>query len=264
MKKNDAHIKLISEMLKKSERVSLADAMETLGVSESTARRLFCRLEEEGYAIRYHGGIRAAVGGIFDYSYDDMKTKYVPEKKLLAKMGAALVGEGDTVYIDAGTTMKYLTFALAARCEAGELGTARFFTNSLTDFGILRDRSDISLIGGSYRTKRKDFCGYIACEMLSRLHFTKCFVGADGYNPASGFTTTDFETAALCDTAIANSEKCYILMNSEKFMKTSLVSFGRSAPDLTVITDKATEAEVANSLEAAGVKIIIAKPRQKL
>lgn len=259
MKKSPKHSEIILKMLKKQGTVTIADAMTALSVSESTARRVFTRLEEGGYALRYHGGIRAVKDGIFDYSYDDMKTKYIPEKKLLAKYAASLVEKGDTVYLDAGTTIKYLTFALAARCEKGELSGVRFFTNSLTDFGILRDRADINLIGGKYRSERKDFAGKMAEEMLEGLHFSKSFIGADGCTAAARFTTTDFETAALCNTAMSNSDSSFILMNWEKFGKTSLVSFGKEAKKLTLITDRLPNEEIKRSLEAGGISVISVK-----
>ena len=37
--------------------MSVQDTVSYLGVSESTARRFFSKLEKEGKAIRYYGGI---------------------------------------------------------------------------------------------------------------------------------------------------------------------------------------------------------------
>ena len=47
--------------LKLKGRLELGEAMTLLQISESTARRLFSRLEEEGEAIRVHGGNRLPV-----------------------------------------------------------------------------------------------------------------------------------------------------------------------------------------------------------
>ena len=41
------------------QKLSLAEAMEILNVSESTIRRIFAKMEKEGVAIRPHGGIRS-------------------------------------------------------------------------------------------------------------------------------------------------------------------------------------------------------------
>ena len=58
------------------------------------------------------------------------------------------------------------------------------------------------MIGGTYRTNRKDFCGYMAEKVMKDCHFDKCVLDTDGYNYIAGFTTTDFESARICETAI--------------------------------------------------------------
>lgn len=40
------------------QKLSLSEAMELLNVSESTARRMFAKLERDGFAIRTHGGVQ--------------------------------------------------------------------------------------------------------------------------------------------------------------------------------------------------------------
>ncbi|MBR6674526.1 MAG: DeoR family transcriptional regulator [Alphaproteobacteria bacterium] len=42
------------------QKLTLWETMEMLRISESTARRMFAKLEREGHAIRTHGGIQAA------------------------------------------------------------------------------------------------------------------------------------------------------------------------------------------------------------
>ena len=46
------------------QKLSLAEAMEILNVSESTIRRIFAKMEKEGVAIRTHGGIQSASGAM--------------------------------------------------------------------------------------------------------------------------------------------------------------------------------------------------------
>ena len=52
------------------QRVSLAEAMELLSISESTARRLFAKLEQNGFAIRTHGGIQSVSRAMTRYSFE--------------------------------------------------------------------------------------------------------------------------------------------------------------------------------------------------
>lgn len=260
MHKTEVQTGKMLTLLREKKEVDLHLAMKYLGVSESTVRRLFSRLEASGYALRYHGGIRLLDGvGTVDYSYDDMKSKYVPEKKKSARLAATLIENGDTVYLDAGTTMKHLSFAIAGRIESGELENVRFFTSSFVNFGILREKADIVLVGGKYRPERKDFYGEVTENTIDSLHFTKSFLGADGYHPVGGFTATDFETSAICSRVIGKSDISYIVISNEKFMKVSLAPFGVNADNLTVVTDRKPPSEAAEGLSQSGIKTVYLK-----
>ena len=52
------------------QKLTLAEAMELLNVSESTARRMFARLEREGLLIRTHGGIQCVNNAMTLYSFE--------------------------------------------------------------------------------------------------------------------------------------------------------------------------------------------------
>ena len=56
--KQEREQKLISRLSAVQE-MSLGDAMALLDISESTARRMFAKLESDGYAIRVHGGLKS-------------------------------------------------------------------------------------------------------------------------------------------------------------------------------------------------------------
>lgn len=258
--KSETKAMRLLDLLKGSSSITLKEAMDNLEVSESTARRIFDKLESGGYGVRFHGGIRLMSDSVIpDYSFDDMKSKYVHEKRAAAKGATAMVKSGDTIYIDSGTTLKHFSFALIPLLESKELSGIRVYTSSLANFGALKDHTEVYLVGGRYRDFRKDFCGKMAVDTLSRLKFTKCFIGCDGYHPAGGFTTTDRDSAEIADRVMENSEKSFIVMNSAKFMKVSVVRFAKRAGDLTVVTDKEPTEEARAGLLGSGAKIFTCK-----
>lgn len=254
MNKIKKHETDITELLKSVGTVTLREAMDMLSLSESTVRRAFARLEETGRAVRFHGGIRIVPPGTV-YSYDDMRVRSVREKKAIAALAAAEVRSGDTLYIDSGTTMAHLSAAVAKSISTGMLVDVRIYTNSLVNLDILSPYSVISLIGGEYRSPRRDFSGYIAAETMRTLRFTKCFLGADGYHPASGFTATDVNTALVNEIAVKNSRESYIVIDSSKFMNISDVSFTRGTAGMTVITDSVPTDDAVCALRRRGVTL---------
>ena len=62
------------------QKLSLAEAMEILNVSESTIRRIFAKMEKEGVAIRTHGGIQSASGAMTRYPLS-MEQKRISRKR---------------------------------------------------------------------------------------------------------------------------------------------------------------------------------------
>ena len=101
------------------QRVSLAEAMELFDTSESTIRRLFTRLEQEGKAIRTHGGIQNVSRSMADYSFEYGARTNIEKKTAIARQACQYLVDGDVVFCDSGTTMlecgAFLSERLAAR-----------------------------------------------------------------------------------------------------------------------------------------------------
>jgi DeoR family fructose operon transcriptional repressor len=124
---------------------------------------------------------------------------------------------------------------------------------------ILNDLAEVVLIGGTYRPNRKDFCGYMAEKAMKDCHFDKCFLGTDGYNTIAGFTTTDFESARICETAIERADNAVILMDSHKYKKAAVISFSKGENISAVITDGKITEEGKKAFESKGINLKIVK-----
>src|SRR5699024_10284773 len=69
--------------------------------STATVRRDLTHLESEGILKRVHGG--ATLGGLQkEEDYSDKSVKNLTEKIKIAQNAAAMIENGDTVFIDAG------------------------------------------------------------------------------------------------------------------------------------------------------------------
>ena len=124
---------------------------------------------------------------------------------------------------------------------------------------ILNDLAVVNLIGGTYRPYRKDFCGYLSEKQISDCHFDKCILGTDGYSLTSGFTTTDFESAKICETAIKSSNSAIILMDFHKYSKNSLISFSNGENITAVVTDDRIDKRAIKEFYSMGINVKIAK-----
>lgn len=237
MKKSEIYEQKLLDALRVAGRVDLADAEQLLDVSESTVRRLFTALEGKNGVIRVHGAIQLEGMASSDYRFDRSEEVHSDEKRRIAAFGVQLVEEGDVLYLDSGTTLAQMCARLAAQLREKPLSIT-VFTNSIVNLELLGGQADISLIGGKYRANRRDFCGYIAEETVKNLHFTKAFLGTDGFNAVNGFTATDFSTARLNQLVLGRTDKSVILADSSKFETSEVVSYSRGSKVDLLITDR--------------------------
>ena len=237
------------------QKLSLWEAMELLGISESTARRMFAKLEKEGYAIRTHGGIQAVSNAMTLYSFEQGVRTNIEKKTAIAKQAVQYLEDGDVVFCASGTTIQCCCAQLISRLQEEKLNI-KVYTNSLANLELLAPYVQVHLVGGAYRANRKDFCGYLTEQALSGLYFTKSFVGADGCVENRQFTTTDFETAKMNQIAMRNSEKTFMLVDSSKFCSSSHVAYAHVEYLHTIVTDTDLNAETREQLQQGKARLV--------
>ena len=258
MKKTDQNEQKILKILKTDKKISLNEATDLLQVSESTVRRLFKKMEEKGLVLRMYGGVQILNGNGNDYLYDRLEKVNVDEKIRIAEYSAELVNDGDIIFIDNGTTMAWFSSVLAQRFEKKLLKNVIIFTNSLVNLDTLGKVTEVILVGGQYRPKRRDFSGYIAEEAIKNLHFTSCFLGTDGYSIETGFTAKDFFTARINELVLGNSDKKIILADASKFNAATVISYTKDINIDLVVTDDKIDDKIVESLKKKRIKIIYA------
>ena len=240
------------------QKLTLAEAMELLHISESTARRLFAKVEQDGFAIRTHGGIQLVGNAMTLYSFEYGARTNMEKKTAIAREAVKLLEDGDVVFCDSGTTIQCMCAQLIYRLQEEKLNI-KLYTNSLANLELLSPHMQVNLVGGEYRANRKDFCGYLTEQALSGVFFTKCFVGADGCAGGTTFTTTDFETARMNQIAMGNSERTYMLVDSSKFGHATHVSYVPAESLHTIVTDSGISEAALSRLKKMNVHLICAE-----
>ena len=236
------------------QKLTLWEAMEMLSISESTARRMFAKLEKEGHAIRTHGGIQA-VGHVKTlYSFEYGVRTNIEKKTAIARQAVRFLEDGDVVFCDSGTTMQCFCAELISRLQREKL-SIKVYTNSLANLELLAPYVQVHLVGGAYRANRKDFCGYLTEQALNGLFFTKSFVGADGCM-GTRFTTTDFDTAKMNQIAMQNSEQTYMLVDSSKFGNSSHVAYVQAELLHTIVTDCDLAMDIREQLQKSKTRLV--------
>ena len=255
MRKVERQMNDLALYLKEAQRITIADAKSLLNVSESTARRLFGRMESQKLAIRVHGGLQVWPEMKTEYSYPSMEARRLPQKRRIARAAIEWIGDARTIFLDSGSTIYQMSLYLAEWLRAGQRPQVSIFTNSLKNLQALSGLVDIHFIGGKYRENRQDCCGFLAEEALQKLNFDLCFLGADGCNVEQGVSCSDMETARLGRLVVMHSQRKVVLIDSTKFYWGALATYAQLENLDALITDVDLDSNIAEQMRAKGIEL---------
>ena len=228
--------KKIIEMVNSKGSIRLNDIVNTLNISESTARRDITELNRKGLLQKIHGGATSLENKYLasESSLNERYLKNKDKKQLIAKFAARLIKDSDTIYLDAGSTTKFILDFLDAK-------NITVVTNGIQNAIELNNRGIRTiLIGGEIRPISEATEGPFAINILSKLNFDKAFMGSNGFDEKSGFTTPSPNEAEVKRQAIKQAKKSYILADSSKENLVTLSNFA-NFDEVTLITDKISQ-----------------------
>lgn len=226
--------------------VKSQELIKEMNCSESTLRRDLDALEEKGMLVRVHGGAKRLYEIEREIPITEKTSKNIQEKKEIAEYASSLVQDGDTIFLDAGTTTLYMIPFLKQK-------KIRIVTNAVQHAHLLADQeNEVVLIGGVLKNTTKAVIGAVGCAQLSQYNFNKAFLGINGVDLEYGFTTPDPEEAAIKQQAIKNSAKVFILTDNSKFNTVTFVKV-EDIDGATILTNPLNKKEFGAYFEATTI-----------
>ncbi len=251
------HARIISAF-DKNGFVSISDLALELNVSGMTVRRDLDLLGKRGLLTRTHGGaVPTAVGGVATFDSDEpafeQRMRVNPlQKSSIAQAAANLVGAGESLGLDVGTSVLSLAQLLTPRRDL------RVFTNSLrVGMQMAEGNSTIYVLGGQVRVPEYSMIGAPAVEGLKSHFLDKVFIGVSGID-AEGLYDYSPEDSEVKRAFIANAGQVIVLCDSSKFSRRALTRIAPLEKISTLITETEPPADLAQALTEAGVEIIVA------
>lgn len=229
-------------------RMSVSDLSKMTGVSEVTIRQDLNTLEKQSYLRRTHG---FAV----PLDSDDVETRMMNNytvKRELADYAASLVSDGETVFIENGSCN-----ALLAR-RLGEQRGITIITVSSYIAHLLKDAlCDVILLGGIYQKKSESVVGPLTRQYVQQVHFSKAFIGIDGWLPDTGFTGRDMMRSDVVNAVLEKGSEAIVLTDSSKFGAVHPYTLGVGSRFNRVITDAGIPADAQRQLLESGLIVDI-------
>ncbi len=235
--------------------VDVGEIAKQLEADPATIRRDLQKLEAEGAARRVHGG-----------AYPDSERQEVAEiefslrmnfhtdaKRRIASRAAALVKNGDTLFLDGGTT----AFMVAEEL-VNHKGLA-VATNSMAAADVLRTARGVTLfvVGGRYLRRTRTLTGPIAEEAVRSLRFRKMILATAGIDYKNqALTQSALDEVPIKRAAIAQSEQVILVADRSKFGKPSLISMIPLTGVHMIVTDAPPPDDALPVLNALNIELI--------
>jgi len=200
--------KYILKLVNERGRISVNELAQFTEVSLVTIRNDLSMLDRKKYLVRLHGSALALessnIGVRIQQRFDI--------KKSIAEYALSLIKNGETIYIDGGSTNAFL----AERLEDKENLTV--ITSNQHIAGLLRYTShSVIMLGGLLQRESESLVGPLTRADIQQVHFHKAFLGIDGWHPTTGFTSNDMMRCDVNSTILAKNIETVALADSSKF-----------------------------------------------
>jgi DeoR family fructose operon transcriptional repressor len=233
--------------------VSVKELSEHFEVSAMTIRRDLEMLEQKGVAVRVHGGVigSSSQAGTGE---EERAALNISQKSAIGEAASWMVEDGQTLFIDAGTTTIEL-----AKCLAERRGLT-VVTNSVKVLSMLADSPGINLIGvgGSVYGGAWSFVGSLAEAAIRRFHSDLAFLGITSLSLERGLTEVNYFEADIKSLIIHQSQRVIVLADSSKFEKVSPISVAPLTEINAIITDNNLPIELVEAYRQAGHQLMLA------
>jgi DeoR/GlpR family transcriptional regulator of sugar metabolism len=239
---------LILETILTGRGAGVVELAERFAVSEMTVRRDLGRLAREGKLTRVHGG---AVRDRDEPPFAEIATERRSEKERIGRAAARLVGDGQTIMVDIGTT----TLELARQLRGRRLTV---ITSNLAVVEELFPESSIELVvlGGVVRRNYRSLVGMLAEDALSHLAADVAFLGASGIRSDLAVMDTTMVEVPIKRAMIAAAQRTVLLVDEAKFGMLGSVRICGPAEIGAVVTDAHPGHPGVAALEQAGVEVV--------
>ncbi len=223
-----------------------------LDVSNETIRRNVKALEERNIVRKVHGGVHLIQDAV-EPTFESRLREHASVKKKLAAAVAQTISDGDSVFLDIGSTTAYVALALQNHRNLFVVTNSAFVAQTLAT----RNANRVFFAGGELRAHDAGAFGVEAQELIRRLHVQFAIFSVGAVHGELGFMLHDLEEANIARIAAANSQVRIIVSGSEKFDKRALISLERTVDVDVLYTDREPPENIARMLQQRDVGVVV-------
>lgn len=246
-------------MLQDREEIRVLDMSELFHVSPLTIRKDLEMLESRGLVKRIHGGAQKISLAQQRNSIEDRRQYRREEKIQVARTAAKLVGDGDSILLNVGSTSAYLCDELKKKTNI------IIITNAFHLFRELINCKDIVtfFLGGRVDHDMQITVGRDVIEQMSKYKVDKLFLGMDGVDVEAGATSYNHAEDEIMQQMITQAKHKYIIVDDHKIGKVAFAHIADLIAFDGIITNYVPRLEQQyEAIRKLGVKLIFEQDNQ--
>lgn len=249
----EERLNALYEIILQKKVAKIDELAQAYDVSPMTIRRDLDKLVELYPNVkRCHGGAILSTEVEDEEEFEEKKNVRVKEKERLAKAAFGLISDRDSIYLDAGTTTLELARLIAASPFA-----LTVVTNDIEIAHVLRkSQSTVLMVGGLLQKSTGCVVGNFAEEFIAKLRFKLAFMGGTAINENYEVLTPSIEKRTMKPLVLRNASKSYLLVDSEKFGRSSIYVIYRLLDFTGIITTDSFDSETVAEMEELGINLV--------
>ena len=251
--KIDVRRKKILEILRRDGQVRVAHLSETLGATVVTIRSDLDALEQDGYLERTQGGAIQTMKNYYNLEFQRRKQEHMENKNAIAAAAAGLVRDGDTLFLNSGTTTYFAAVELKQRKNLNVVTNSISVAVELGGLPTFR----VILLGGDISAQYSFTYGEDVKEQISRYRANWAILSVDGIQPGAGITTYHAEESVIDRIMMERAQTPIIVADSSKLGRESFSRISALTAQTILITDQNANPDITAQIRADGVDVRI-------
>jgi len=231
--------------------LSVGELSKQFNVSEVTVRQDLQALYEQNLLVRTRGGA-VTIQALPELSFDVRMQQRSDEKARIGKAAAQMIRPGDSVVMDASTTV------LAMLPFIKNIPELTIITNSLkVGINLLRmPQIQVIMPGGILRRDAISLVSPPENEFFKGLHVRIGFFGARGITLEQGLTEIDLEEARTKRRLAEICQNVTAVLDGSKWGQMAVVTFAELSAVQCVITGSSAPVDLVETVRKHGVDVV--------
>lgn len=235
--------------------VSLDALCEKFDVSKNTLRRDIDTLVKKGTIDKVYGGVIAVEKNHMAVGlkpFNERNLLNLDLKERIAAKAAEFVKEGDTIFLDTGSSTLPIVSMLS------HLNDVTIVTNSVPAIYSAINYPNIKVIAlpGTLNRSTDSLVGAGCLDSLKNFHLKKAFMSCTGLSVDGGVCNASFAEYEIKRGAMGISAQRFLLADHSKFQVSAMMQYSSLDKFDYLITDKSPDSSISTFCEEHDTRII--------